>query len=50
MLEDFYELTKTPFSRDIHTDHLYQSHILEEILGRLEYAAKRQLFAVITGD
>ncbi|TYO93263.1 helix-turn-helix domain-containing protein [Desulfallas thermosapovorans] len=24
--------------------------MLEEILGRLEYAAKRQLFAVITGD
>lgn len=50
MFEDFYGLNQTPFSRDIPTDQLYQSHILEEILGRLEYAAKRQLFAVITGD
>lgn len=50
MFEEFYGLVKTPFSRDIPTDHLYQSNMLEEILGRLEYAAKRQLFAVVTGD
>ncbi|MDD4171948.1 MAG: AAA family ATPase [Syntrophomonas sp.] len=50
MFEEFYELNHTPFSRDIPTDQLYQSNMLEEILGRLEYAAKRQLFAVITGD
>lgn len=50
MFETFYGLSKTPFSRDIPTDQLYQSIILEEILGRLEYAAKRQLFAVVTGE
>jgi type II secretory pathway predicted ATPase ExeA len=50
MFESFYGLTKTPFSRDIPTDQLYQSLMLEETLGRLEYAAKRQLFAVVTGD
>ena len=50
MFEEFYGLTRTPFSRDIPTEHLYQSHLLEEILGRLEYAARRQLFAVVTGD
>ena len=50
MFETFYELSKTPFSRDIATDQLYSSVMLEEILGRLEYAAQRQLFAVITGD
>lgn len=50
MFEIFYELPKTPFSRDIATDQLYSSIMLEEILGRLEYAAQRQLFAVITGD
>lgn len=50
MFEDFYELQRTPFSRDIPTEQLYHSHSLEEILGRLDYAAKRQLFAVITGD
>lgn len=50
MFEPFYGLSETPFSRDIPTDQLYQSLILEETLGRLEYAAKRQLFAVVTGD
>lgn len=50
MFESFYDLTCTPFSRDIPTGELYPSVILEETLGRLEYAAERQLFAVITGD
>ena len=50
MFETFYGLTQTPFSRDIPTDQLYQSIILEETMGRLEYAAQRQLFAVVTGD
>jgi len=50
MFEPFYELSHTPFSRDIATDQLYSSMMLEETLGRLEYAAQRQLFAVVTGD
>lgn len=50
MFENFYGLTRTPFSRDIPTDQLYYSDMLEETLGRLEYAAQRQLFAVVTGD
>lgn len=50
MFEGFYGLSKTPFSRDMPTDQLYSSIILEEMLGRLEYAAQRQLFAVVTGD
>lgn len=50
MFESFYGLSKTPFSRDIPTDQLYQSLMLDETLGRLEYAARRQLFAVVTGD
>ena len=50
MFEDFYGLNRTPFSRDIPTNELYESILLEEIIGRLEYAAKRQLFAVVTGD
>lgn len=50
MFEEFYGLKNTPFSRDIPTEHLYQAPMLEEILGRLEYAARRQLFAVVTGD
>lgn len=50
MFEKFYGLLRTPFSRDIPTDQLYPSIMLEETLGRLEYAAERQLFAVVTGD
>lgn len=50
MFETFYHLKRTPFSRDIPTDQLYQSHMLEETLGRLEYTAKRQMFTVLTGD
>jgi len=50
MFEDFYGLSHTPFSRDIPTDQLYTSVMMEETMGRLEYAAKRQLFAVVTGD
>ena len=50
MYEPFYGLSHTPFSRDIPTDKLYLSNMLDETLGRLEYAAERQLFAVITGD
>lgn len=50
MFESFYGLSRTPFTRDIPTEELYESVMLDETLGRLEYAAERQLFAVITGD
>lgn len=50
MFEAFYEMKKTPFSRDIPTAELYESIALEETLGRLNYAAERQLFAVMTGE
>ena len=50
MFEEFYGLSKAPFSRDVPTTQLYQPVMLEEILGRLNYAAQRQLFAVVTGD
>lgn len=50
MFESFYGMSRTPFSRDIDTDALYMPVMLEETLGRLQYAAQRQWFAVITGD
>jgi type II secretory pathway predicted ATPase ExeA len=50
MFESFYGFAKTPFSRDIPTDQLYSSIMMEETLGRLDYAAERQWFAVVTGD
>jgi hypothetical protein len=39
MFESFYNLERSPFSRDIPPSELYESVILEETLGRLEYAA-----------
>lgn len=50
MFERFYGMKRTPFSRDMPTSELYESDGLSEILGRLQYAAERQLFAVVTGD
>ena len=50
MFEGFYGLTRTPFTRDLPPDALYGSVEGDEILGRLEYAAARQWFAVVTGD
>ena len=50
MFEDFYGFTQTPFSRAIPTDKLYHGNDSDELIERLKYAAKRQLFAVMTGD
>lgn len=50
MFKAFYGLEHSPFSRDLPTSELYESEILDETLGRLEYAAQRQWFAVVTGD
>ena len=50
MFEAFFDLTRVPFARDIPTTELYESTPLQETIGRLEYAAQRQWFAVVTGD
>lgn len=50
MFESFYGFTRTPFTRDVDTSALYYPESLDEMVGRLEYAADRQLFAVVTGD
>lgn len=50
MFEAFYGMKRTPFTRDVPTTQLYNSYTMQEVLGRLKYAAERQLFAVLTGD
>lgn len=50
MYEEFYEMTATPFSREIPSKELYMPAELTEVLNRLTYVARRQLFAVLTGD
>lgn len=50
MFESFYGFTNTPFARDIPTAQLFFSNQLQETIGRLTYAAERQLFALVTGE
>lgn len=50
MYEEFFGMKHTPFSRDIPPDVLYESPAMTEALGRLAYAADRQLFVVVTAD
>jgi type II secretory pathway predicted ATPase ExeA len=50
MFEEFYGFAQTPFSRTIPTGKLYRGNDSDELIERLKWAAKRQLFAVMTGD
>lgn len=50
MYEAFFEMTATPFTRDIPVDRLYLSPKIEEDIGRLKYTADHQLFTVVTAE
>jgi len=50
MYENFFEMKHTPFIRDIPPEQLYESPYVADAIGRLTYAADRQLFAVVTAD
>jgi len=50
MFESYYGFKETPFSRTIPTAKLYHGNDSDELIERLKYTAKRQLFAVVTGD
>lgn len=50
MYERFYDMVRTPFVRDVPVEELYESPATADVLGRLSYAADRQLFAVVTAD
>ena len=50
MFESFYGFTQTPFNRAIPTDKLYRGNDSDELIERLKWSAKGQLFAVMTGD
>jgi type II secretory pathway predicted ATPase ExeA len=49
MIEQFYNFKHTPFERDIPTEHLYTTPKFDELLSRLDYAARNRKFIVITG-
>lgn len=50
MYEKYFGIEHTPFGRDIPTGCMFESQNMKDVLGRLRYAADRQLFAVVTGD
>lgn len=50
MFEKSFGMDKTPFVRNIPADHLYESERMREVYDRLRYAARNQLFAVVTAD
>ena len=50
MYEQYFGMKHTPFSRSIPPDALYESPAMTDALGRLAYAADKQLFAVVTSD
>ncbi len=50
MYEQYFNMNHTPFSRNIPPDVLYESPAMRDALGRLAYAADKQLFAVVTSD
>jgi type II secretory pathway predicted ATPase ExeA len=49
MFEEYYGFTQAPFGRAIPTDKLYRGNDSDELIERLKWAAKRQMFAVMTG-
>lgn len=50
MYESFFGFTKTPFSRDIELEQLFEQPGQKELISRLVYIAERRLFGLITGE
>lgn len=50
MYESFFGFTKTPFSRDIKLEQLFELPGQKELISRLIYVAERRLFGLITGE
>jgi type II secretory pathway predicted ATPase ExeA len=49
MMEQFFHLTQTPFERNVPVEHLYTTPKIDELLSRLDYAARNRKFSVVTG-
>ena len=50
MYEMFFQMSHTPFTRNIPTDRLYTSKKLEDAIGRLKYTADNDQFAVVMAE
>jgi len=49
IMKQFFSFTHTPFERDIPTERLYTTPKVDELLSRLEYAARHKKFCVVSG-
>ena len=49
MMEQFFHFSHIPFERDIPVEHLYTTPKFDELLSRLDYAARNRKFSVVTG-
>ena len=49
MMEQFFNFRRIPFERDIPEEHLYTTPKFEELISRLDYAARNRKFSVVTG-
>jgi len=49
MIEQFFKFKQIPFERNIPIEHLYTTPKFDELLSRLDYAARNRKFIVITG-
>jgi type II secretory pathway predicted ATPase ExeA len=49
MMEQFFNFQQIPFERNIPIEHLYTTPQFDELLSRLEYAARNRKFSVVTG-
>ena len=50
MYESFFEMSRTPFTRNVPPEALYETQAMSDTLGRLMYVADKKLFAVVTSD
>jgi type II secretory pathway predicted ATPase ExeA len=50
MYEAFFEMTNTPFVKNVPVSSLYIPPFIEEAQGRLTYGVDNNLFIVVTGD
>jgi len=48
-VEQFFNFIRIPFARDVPVEHLYTTPKFDELLSRLEYAARHRKFIVVTG-
>jgi len=49
MMEQFFNFSQLPFERNIPVEHLYSTPKFDELLSRLDYAARNRKFSLVTG-